>query len=96
MSKRSIANTFSFLFQHGFELRNEEQSDKYREAYFRIPQFLLRVVEESEEAMEAVRGMSAFERLIDPDEIAECLYWAAANPVINGSVLHANLGQIER
>ena len=49
-----------------------------------------------EEAMEAVRAMSAFDRLIDPDEIAECLYWASTNPVINGSVLHANLGQIER
>lgn len=49
-----------------------------------------------EEAMDVVRGMSAFGRLIDPDEIAECLFWAANNPVINGSVLHANLGQIER
>ena len=48
------------------------------------------------EAMDTVRAMSAFDRLIDPDEIAECLYWAAINPVINGSVLHANLGQIER
>ena len=48
------------------------------------------------EAMDAVRSMSAFERLIDPDEIAEFLYWASANPVINGSVLHANLGQVER
>ncbi len=48
------------------------------------------------EAMDGVRAMSAFDRLIDPDEIAECLFWAAANPVINGSVLHANLGQIER
>ena len=49
-----------------------------------------------EEAMEAVRGMSAYNRLINPDEIAECLFWAAHQPVINGSVLHANLGQIER
>ena len=49
-----------------------------------------------EEAMDAVRAMSAFGRLIDPDEIADCLYWAATSPVINGSVLHANLGQIEQ
>jgi 3-oxoacyl-[acyl-carrier protein] reductase len=48
------------------------------------------------EAMEDVTNMSAYGRLIDPDEIAECLFWAASNPVINGSVLHANLGQIER
>lgn len=48
------------------------------------------------EAMDAVRGMSAFNRLIDPREIAATLFWAATTPVINGSVLHANLGQIER
>jgi len=49
-----------------------------------------------DEAMDSVKAMSAFGRLIDPDEIAECLFWSATNPVINGSVLHANLGQIER
>jgi NAD(P)-dependent dehydrogenase (short-subunit alcohol dehydrogenase family) len=48
-----------------------------------------------DEAMEGVRGMSAYNRLIDPDEIAETLYWVANNPVINGAVLHANLGQKE-
>ena len=47
------------------------------------------------DAMAAVRGMSAFDRLIDPEEIADTLFWAASNPVINGAVLHANLGQIE-
>ena len=49
-----------------------------------------------DEAMESVRAMSAYNRLIDPDEIAEALFWAASNPVINGAVLHANLGQVER
>ena len=49
-----------------------------------------------DEAMDAVRGMSAYNRLIDPDEIAETLFWAAQNPVINGAVVHANLGQVER
>ena len=48
------------------------------------------------DAMDAVRGMSAFNRLIEPDEIAATLLWAAASPVINGSVIHANLGQVER
>ena len=48
------------------------------------------------EAMEAVRGMSAFGRLIDPAEIAQALAWAAGAPVLNGSVIHANLGQVER
>lgn len=48
-----------------------------------------------EEAMDSVRSKSTFNRLIDPDEIADCLYWAANHPVLNGSVIHANLGQIE-
>ena len=48
------------------------------------------------EAMDAVRGMAAFNRLVEPDEIAAALMWAATSPVINGSVIHANLGQIER
>ena len=48
-----------------------------------------------DEAMDGIRAMSAYSRLIDPDEIAETLYWVANNPVINGAVLHANLGQKE-
>jgi NAD(P)-dependent dehydrogenase (short-subunit alcohol dehydrogenase family) len=35
-------------------------------------------------------------RLIEPSEIAEVIWFCANNPVINGSVIHANLGQIER
>ncbi|MFU8814530.1 MAG: SDR family oxidoreductase [Pseudomonadales bacterium] len=48
------------------------------------------------DAMGAVRGMSAFNRLITPEEIAATIFWAAGSPVINGSVIHANLGQVER
>ena len=44
----------------------------------------------------AVASMSAFGRLIRPEEIAETIVWAATHPVINGAVLHANLGQVER
>ena len=34
-------------------------------------------------------------RLIEPEEIADTIYFCTQNPVINGSVIHANLGQIE-
>lgn len=44
----------------------------------------------------AVASLSAFGRLIRPREIAELIVWAAEHPVINGAVLHANLGQVER
>lgn len=48
------------------------------------------------EALDSVRSMSTYGRLITPDEIARTLHWAAHNPVVNGAVLHANLGQVER
>lgn len=34
-------------------------------------------------------------RLIAPEEIADLIWFCAQNPVINGAVIHANLGQIE-
>jgi NAD(P)-dependent dehydrogenase (short-subunit alcohol dehydrogenase family) len=48
------------------------------------------------DAMAAVSALSAFGRLIEPTEIAETLWWSSSNPVINGAVIHANLGQVER
>lgn len=47
------------------------------------------------DAMDFVAGMSAFKRLIEPEEIARTVLFAANNPVLNGAVLHANLGQVE-
>lgn len=42
-----------------------------------------------------IAAMNSFNRLIQPEEIAELIRWAHHNPVINGAVLHANLGQKE-
>ena len=47
-------------------------------------------------ALAAVAEMSAFNRLIEPAEIADTLLFAATHPVVNGAVIHANLGQRER
>ncbi len=47
------------------------------------------------EVEQAIGAMNSFNRLIDPLEIGELLYWAHEHPVINGAVLHANLGQRE-
>ncbi|NRD61028.1 SDR family oxidoreductase [Corallococcus exiguus] len=44
----------------------------------------------------SVAGMTTFGRLITPEEIAGVLYLCATTPVLNGAVIHANLGQIER
>ncbi len=37
----------------------------------------------------------ALKRLAQPTEIASTIWFCSQNPVINGSVVHANLGQIE-
>ncbi len=47
------------------------------------------------DALESIAGASTFGRLIKPEEIANVLLLAAQNPVLNGAVIHANLGQIE-
>jgi len=43
----------------------------------------------------AVEGASTMGRLIEPEEIAATVLFCAENPVINGAVLHASLGQVE-
>ncbi len=42
-----------------------------------------------------IRDKVSFGRLIAPEEIADVIYYAATHPVLNGAVLHANLGQRE-
>lgn len=47
------------------------------------------------EVVASIASLNSFNRLIEPDEIAEMVFWAHHNPVINGAVLHGNLGQRE-
>jgi 3-oxoacyl-[acyl-carrier protein] reductase len=48
------------------------------------------------ETLAAIAGLSAFDRLIEPEEIADAVSFAARSPVLNGALIHANLGQRER
>ncbi len=50
---------------------------------------------DNSEARDAIQAHVTHRRLIKPSEIAELALFAAENPVINGAVLHANLGQIQ-
>lgn len=50
---------------------------------------------DNSEVANAIASMNSFNRLIEPEEIAALLHWCHHNPVINGAVLHANLGQKE-
>ena len=53
-------------------------------------------VGEDTEIIESLSTLSTFGRLVTPEEIANTIVFAAENPVINGAVIHANLGQVER
>lgn len=48
------------------------------------------------DAVEAITGMVTAGRLLRPEEIADLIRVCADSPALNGAVLHANLGQIER
>lgn len=58
-------------------------------------EILRKRVEGDAALLEALRSMTGEGRLIEPGEIAEVIAFAAAHPVLNGTVLHANLGQKE-
>ena len=48
------------------------------------------------DVLEALAGGVTFGRLIEPEEVARTIHFCALNAVINGAVIHANLGQFER
>lgn len=48
-----------------------------------------------EDIIEALGAMNSFQRLVEPEEIAALIEWVHTNPVLNGTVLHGNLGQRE-
>lgn len=48
----------------------------------------------SEEVLRAIAAGVTQKRLIETGEIAETIRFCAVNPVINGAVIHANLGQV--
>jgi NAD(P)-dependent dehydrogenase (short-subunit alcohol dehydrogenase family) len=48
------------------------------------------------ELLASITAMSAFDRLIEPEEIADAAAFAAGAPVLNGALIHASLGQRER
>ncbi|MEO0575332.1 MAG: SDR family oxidoreductase [Pseudomonadota bacterium] len=63
---------------------------------FTDTQMLRNHVGHDQQILDSIASGVTFNRLIDPDEIAATIAFCIANPVINGSVIHANLGQIER
>jgi len=56
---------------------------------------ILRVRIAKDSSLEQVMTNNAFDRIVEPGEVAKVIYFAATNPVVNNGVLHANLGQIQ-
>ena len=52
-------------------------------------------VGDSDEILASIASSCTFGRLIEPSEIADTIVFAAQHPILNGAVVHANLGQIE-
>jgi NAD(P)-dependent dehydrogenase (short-subunit alcohol dehydrogenase family) len=52
-------------------------------------------VGEDADVLSHIASLSTFNRLVTPDEIAQSIFFCAKNPVINGAVMHTNLGQVE-
>jgi 3-oxoacyl-[acyl-carrier protein] reductase len=52
-------------------------------------------LQQDETLIQSVANLTGAKRLINPLEIAEFIFFCANHEVINGSLLHANLGQIE-
>ncbi|HKI73400.1 MAG TPA: SDR family oxidoreductase, partial [Pseudomonadales bacterium] len=53
-------------------------------------------VGDNEQILSEIAQLSTFGRLITSQEIAAAIWFAATNAVINGAVIHTNLGQVER
>ena len=50
-------------------------------------------VQYDQQLLTAMAQGNSYARLIEPREIAQTIYFAATHPVVNGSVIHINLGQ---
>lgn len=50
----------------------------------------------NEDILDMLRNINSSKRLIEPNEIADVIYFCANHAVINGSVIHAHMGQIEK
>jgi 3-oxoacyl-[acyl-carrier protein] reductase len=105
LSEKAVANTYSYVVsKHAIVgmMRATCQDLAGREIHtacvcpgFTDTEMLRAHVGSDQEILNSIAGMSTFGRLVTPIEVATTIKFAAENPVLNGAVIHANLGQIE-
>ena len=106
LSEKAVANTYSYVVsKHALigmmrstcqDLANTGIHTACVCPGFTDTEMLRAHVGEDTEIIESLSTLSTFGRLVTPEEIANTIVFAAENPVINGAVIHANLGQVER
>lgn len=105
LSEKAVANTFSYVTsKHAIvgmmratcqDLASTGIHTACVCPGFTDTEMLRTHVGEDAEILKSIAALSTFNRLVEPSEIASAIHFAAKNPVINGAVLHTNLGQIE-
>ena len=106
LSEKAVANTYSYVVsKHAIigmmrstcqDLANTGIHTACICPGFTDTEMLRAHVGEDREVIQSISELSTFGRLVTPEEIAKTIMFAVENPVINGAVIHANLGQIER
>ena len=106
LSEKAVANTYSYVVsKHAIvgmmrstcqDLANTGIHTACICPGFTDTEMLRAHVGEDSEVIKSISSMSTFGRLVTPLEIADTIIFAAENPVINGAIIHANLGQIEQ
>ncbi len=106
LSEKAVAGAFSYVISKHAQLgmmRATCQDLMGRHIHtaliapgFTNTEMLLGHIGHDPEIIASISNMNSFQRLIEPSEIAEMIVWCHANPVINGAVMHGNLGQQER
>ena len=62
---------------------------------FTDTEMLRKHLNHDEEILNDIGKNNAFGRLIQPTEMAELILQVANAPILNGSVIHGNLGQLQ-
>ncbi len=105
LSEKAVANGFSYvLSKHASVgmMRATAQDLLGKSIYtacicpgFTATEMLKDRLKGRPEVESTLMAMVSGNRFITPEEMAECIFMTTQNPVLNGSILHANLGQKE-
>ena len=105
LSEKAVPNTYSYVVsKHAIigmmratcqDLAGQQIHTTCICPGFTDTQMLRTHVGDDQAVLAHIASLSTFGRLVEPQEVARTIKFAAENPVLNGAVIHANLGQVE-